>query len=198
MLCISTTNRFNIESSIIHNAIKIKCIFLKFVLTAVASFYIIMTVIYLLSFFCETFRAGGHMATIKDVARLAGVSISTVSKYLNGGNVRPEYASSVQRAISQLDYHANPYARSLKIARAKSIGVLLPSMTLDFFGNIVTAMDKVLRGRCRGLQRVRTALHRSRRECAAALRSSTRSPHGGRSNRPCDPCAYRGVRRSYS
>ena len=86
------------------------------------------------------------MATIKDVARLAGVSISTVSKYLNGGNVRPEYASSVQRAISQLDYHANPYARSLKIARAKSIGVLLPSMTLDFFGNIVTAMDKVLRG----------------------------------------------------
>lgn len=85
------------------------------------------------------------MATIKDVARLAGVSISTVSKYLNGGNVRPEYASSVQSAISQLDYHANPYARSLKTARAKSIGVLLPSMTLDFFGNIVTAMDKVLR-----------------------------------------------------
>jgi len=86
------------------------------------------------------------MATIKDVARLAGVSISTVSKYLNGGNVRPEYAATVQKAISELDYHANPYARSLKTTRAKSIGVLLPSMTLDFFGNIVTALDKVLRG----------------------------------------------------
>ena len=86
------------------------------------------------------------MATIKDVARLAGVSISTVSKYLNGGNVRPEYASSVQKAISELEYRANPYARSLKTPRAKSIGILLPSMKLDFFGNIFNALDKVLRG----------------------------------------------------
>ena len=86
------------------------------------------------------------MATIKDVARLAGVSISTVSKYLNGGNVRPEYAEVVRKAISELDYHANPYARSLKTTVAKSVGILLPSMTLDFFGNIITALDKVLRG----------------------------------------------------
>ena len=85
------------------------------------------------------------MATIKDVARAAGVSVSTVSKYLNGGNVRPEYASVVQKAITELDFHANPYARSLKTPRAKSIAILLPSMTLDFFGNIITAMDKILR-----------------------------------------------------
>lgn len=86
------------------------------------------------------------MATIKDVARLAGVSISTVSKYLNGGNVRPEYAEVVRKAIAELDYHANPYARSLKTPVAKSVGILLPSMTLDFFGNIITSLDKVLRG----------------------------------------------------
>ena len=86
------------------------------------------------------------MATIKDVARLAGVSISTVSKYLNGGNVRPEYADVVRTAIAELDYHANPYARSLKTTVAKSVGILLPSMTLDFFGNIITSLDKVLRG----------------------------------------------------
>lgn len=85
------------------------------------------------------------MATIKDVAQLAGVSISTVSKYLNGGNVLPSYAEAVRKAISELDYHANPYARSLKTPRAKSIGILLPSMTLDFFGNIITSLDKVLR-----------------------------------------------------
>lgn len=85
------------------------------------------------------------MATIKDVAQLAGVSISTVSKYLNGGNVRPEYADAVKKAVTELEYRANPYARSLKTPRAKSVGILLPSMALDFFGNIINALDKVLR-----------------------------------------------------
>ena len=85
------------------------------------------------------------MATIKDVARMAGVSISTVSKYLNGGNVRPEYAEPIRRAVLELDYRINPYARNLKNPRSKSIGVLLPSMTLDFFGNIITALDKIMR-----------------------------------------------------
>jgi len=87
------------------------------------------------------------MATIKDVARLAGVSISTVSKYLNGGNIRPENVEPIRSAIAQLDYRANPFARGLKANRSRSIGILLPSITAPFFGNIVMAMDKVLRDR---------------------------------------------------
>jgi transcriptional regulator with XRE-family HTH domain len=39
------------------------------------------------------------MATIKDVARLAGVSVSTISKYLNGGNVLEENAEAIRNAI---------------------------------------------------------------------------------------------------
>ena len=66
------------------------------------------------------------MATIKDVARLAGVSVSTISKYLNGGNVLEENAEAIRSAIAQLDYRVNPFARSLKTQRSKSIGVLLP------------------------------------------------------------------------
>jgi len=85
------------------------------------------------------------MATIKDVARLAGVSISTVSKYLNGGNIRPENIEPIRSAIAHLDYRANPHARGLKANRSGSVGVLLPSMTLDFFGSIITALDKVMR-----------------------------------------------------
>lgn len=85
------------------------------------------------------------MATIKDVARVADVSISTVSKYMNGGNVRPEYAERIRQAIAQLDYRVNPCARNLKCARSRSIGVLLPTMKVAFFGTIVTALDKVLR-----------------------------------------------------
>ena len=85
------------------------------------------------------------MSTIKDVARLAGVSISTVSKYLNGGNVRPENAEPIRAAIAQLDYRANPFARALKANRSRSIGILLPSITAPFFGNIVMTMDKRFR-----------------------------------------------------
>ena len=85
------------------------------------------------------------MATIKDVARLAGVSVSTISKYLNGGNVLEENAEAIRKAIAELDYRVNPFARSLKTQRSRSIGVLLPDISAPFFGNVLTAMDKVLR-----------------------------------------------------
>ena len=85
------------------------------------------------------------MATIKDVAHMAGVSISTVSKYLNGGNVRPELAEAVQQAVTELEFRANPYARSLRTTRSRSIGVLLPTLKVSFFGNIVSVLDRTLR-----------------------------------------------------
>lgn len=85
------------------------------------------------------------MATIKDVARMAGVSISTVSKYINGGHVREENLDAIREAIETLDYRVNPFARSLKSQRSRSIGILLPDITAPFFGAVVTALDKTLR-----------------------------------------------------
>ena len=85
------------------------------------------------------------MATIKDVARKAGVSQSTISKYMNGGNVRPENAEAIRQAIAELDYRVNPFARSLKTNQSRSIGILLPDMTAPFYGAVVMALDKVLR-----------------------------------------------------
>lgn len=85
------------------------------------------------------------MATIKDVARLAGVSVSTVSKYINGGHVRSENVETIRSAIAELDYRVNPFARSLKSQRSRSIGVLLPDISAPFFGTVVTALDKTLR-----------------------------------------------------
>lgn len=85
------------------------------------------------------------MATIKDVARMAGVSMSTVSKYINGGNVRAENLDAIRSAIEALDYRVNPFARSLKTQRSRSIGILLPNMTAPFFGSVVMALDKTLR-----------------------------------------------------
>lgn len=85
------------------------------------------------------------MATIKDVARMANVSVSTVSKYINGATVRSENAQLIQQAIEALDFRANPFARSLKSPHSRSIGILLPDITAPFFGSVVTALDKALR-----------------------------------------------------
>ena len=85
------------------------------------------------------------MATIKDVARRAGVAVSTVSKYINGGNVQKENASAIQEAIEALDYRVNPFARNLKSQRSRSIGILIPDMTAPFYGNVITALDKTFR-----------------------------------------------------
>ncbi len=87
------------------------------------------------------------MATIKDVARMAGVSQSTVSKYINGGQVRPANLESIRRAIAALDYRVNPFARSLKTQRSHSAGILLPTLSVPFYSQIFTALDKVLRER---------------------------------------------------
>ena len=85
------------------------------------------------------------MATIKDVAYMAGVSIATVSKYLNGGNVLDANASAISHAIEVLDYRVNPFARSLKTQRSRSIGILIPDLTAPFYGSFLSGIDKVLR-----------------------------------------------------
>lgn len=85
------------------------------------------------------------MATIKDVAQQANVSVSTVSKYINGGTVREANAQAIAQAIEELGFRANPFARNLKTQRNRSVGVLLPDMGVPFYGNLLSAMDRVFR-----------------------------------------------------
>ena len=85
------------------------------------------------------------MATIKDVARMAGVAPSTISKYINGGNVRKENAEAIRKAIEALEYRVDPFARGLKAHRNRSVGVLLPNMTAPFYGNVVMAISRFMR-----------------------------------------------------
>ena len=87
------------------------------------------------------------MATIKDVARMAGVAPSTISKYINGGSVRKENAEAIRAAIEKLEYRVDPFARGLKTHRNRSVGVLLPDMTAPFYGNVVMAISRVMRER---------------------------------------------------
>lgn len=84
------------------------------------------------------------MSTIKDVARETGLSLSTISKYLNGGNVREENRQKIEKTIEKLDYSVNYFARSLKANRSMTIGILLPTISSPFFGRVVAAMDAEL------------------------------------------------------
>lgn len=75
-------------------------------------------------------------ATLEEVAALAGVSRSTVSRVVNGSSaVSPEALASVQRAIEQLSYVPNRAARSLASRRTRAIALVVPEDTTRFFGD---------------------------------------------------------------
>ena len=77
------------------------------------------------------------MATLKDVAKRAGVSIATVSCCLSGAkNVRVETKLRVMEAIEELGYIPNSAARNLKLRSSKEIGVVLPDINDAFYAEI--------------------------------------------------------------
>lgn len=69
------------------------------------------------------------MSTIRDVARHAEVGVGTVSRYLNGAQVKPRTAVRIDAAIEELSFVANRAARGLARGRVPTIGVLLPFVT---------------------------------------------------------------------
>lgn len=83
------------------------------------------------------------MATISDVARRAGVSAATVSRYLNGEPVRAE--ERVRDAIAALDFRPSAVARSLKSGRTRTIGLVIPDVTNPFFAAVVKGVESVAR-----------------------------------------------------
>ena len=69
-------------------------------------------------------------ATIKDVARLAGVSPMTVSRVANGlANVRPEKRAAVARAMRELNYAPHAAAQTMRTHRTRRVGFMLPDIT---------------------------------------------------------------------
>ena len=85
------------------------------------------------------------MATIKDVASKAGVSVSTVSSVINKNkNVSEELTVRIQKVIKELNYTVNPVARGLKSTRTGVVGVVLPSLTSLFFPFLIKGIETEL------------------------------------------------------
>ena len=85
------------------------------------------------------------MATIHDVAKEAGVSISTVSRVLNDyEHVRPELRERVLAVARALDYRPNKLASSLRKQHSESVGVLLYEQSTPFSSAVGHAIEKTL------------------------------------------------------
>lgn len=108
--------------------------------------------------------------TIKDVARLAGVSVATVSRVMNGhAAVTPETRERIQRVASELRFTPSSAARSLITRRTHTVGALLPTVHGDFFSELICGIETA--ARARGLHLLVASSHGNAVEAATALRA---------------------------
>jgi LacI family transcriptional regulator len=87
-------------------------------------------------------------ATISDVAKLAGVSMTTVSRVLNKNYpVKEATRIKVEKAIGELEFKPNLLARGLIHNKTQTIGILTPSIENLFFSEVVKGIDSVMKER---------------------------------------------------
>ncbi len=83
------------------------------------------------------------MVTINDVAKVAGVSIATVSRVIhNKGKVGDVCRARVKKIIEELGYRPNNNASALASKTSNTIGVVTPSISMSFFGSLASGVEK--------------------------------------------------------
>ena len=86
-----------------------------------------------------------YMASIRDVAKEAGVAICTVSRLINGtANVEPETQKKIEDAMKKLDYVPNELARGMFKGRSNSIAMLVPNIQHPWFSSLASEIEKIL------------------------------------------------------
>lgn len=84
--------------------------------------------------------------TIRDVAREAGVSVATVSRYINqNAPVSERLSQRIQQVMNQLDYVPHATARHLALRKKNAVGLLLTNMHNNFFGPLLAGIEDVVR-----------------------------------------------------
>lgn len=85
------------------------------------------------------------LCNLKDIARELNMSVSTVSRVVNNkNNVRLETRERVLKAVKELNYSPNQVARSLKNKSTKTIGIIVPDVSEDFFAYVIKGIDNVI------------------------------------------------------
>jgi LacI family transcriptional regulator len=82
--------------------------------------------------------------TIEDVAHLAGVSIATVSRALNGGPIADATRARVTAAVAQLGFQRNAHAQSLASGRSRTVGVVVPDVAGPLYAQMARGVEDVL------------------------------------------------------
>jgi LacI family transcriptional regulator len=86
------------------------------------------------------------MATVHEVARVAGVSAATVSRFLNGtAKVSEEKRRAIEAVIERLNYRPNVLAQNLKTGTTRTIGVLTQSLVSGYFADAMAGIDDALK-----------------------------------------------------
>ena len=86
------------------------------------------------------------MATVRDVAKVAGVSVTTVSRVVRGERyVRPEVREAVQAVMADLDYRPSTLARQFREQRTQLVGFVVPDISEPFYAGILRGVEKALR-----------------------------------------------------
>ncbi|MBU3208978.1 LacI family transcriptional regulator [Clostridium algidicarnis] len=85
------------------------------------------------------------MANIRDIARESGLSIGTISRYINStGYVSEESAKKIQTVINAMNYTPNQHARALFNSKSKIIGLVFPSLINPYFSELATSFEHLL------------------------------------------------------
>ena len=93
-----------------------------------------------------TRRPSSVSVTIRDVAKKAGVSVATVSRYINRNTpVSPKVAKRLEKVMSELKYFPRAAARNLASRKTRVIGLLLTNMDNDFFAPLLSGAEQVVR-----------------------------------------------------
>ena len=88
------------------------------------------------------------MPSIKKVAELARVSVGTVSHVITGSvPVSETLRLRVEAAVRQLNYHPNHVARSLRTSKTRTLGIIVPAMTISFFPQVIRGAEMAARQR---------------------------------------------------
>ena len=83
--------------------------------------------------------------TIVDIAKMAGVGTTTVSRYFNGGNLKKETRERIKEIVDKYNYTPNTFAKALKSTDSKIIGVIVPCLHSFVSGNTLKYLDKELK-----------------------------------------------------